>query len=111
MLGAYDVARGKLQPFLNVPDALRLEFIGMGVEQMRIFKREVARAQHMETFVRLRKIRMRFFDDHTGLAETQRCVAGDLGDLAVDRRDAEIARISNALRFPSRAHRIDKGLS
>src|SRR5438270_9380201 len=99
MLGAYHVPRGKLQPFLNVPDAFRLEFIGMRIEQMAELEREVARAQHMKALMRFGEIGMRFFDDHTGLGETLRCVAGDLGDLRVDRRDAEIARISNALRF------------
>ena len=82
----------------------------MRVEVMRQFQREIARAQHMETFVRLGKIRVGLLDDHAGLGETHRGDARDVRDLWVDRRNAEIARISDALRLPARTCRIDKGL-
>ena len=62
------------------------------------------RAQHVEAFMRLAQIRMRFLDDRAGLGEPRRRLAGDGGDLGIDRRDAEIGRIGDALRvLPERA--------
>ena len=47
---------------------------------------------------------MRLLDDGAGLGETLRRLAGDGGDLGIDRRDAEIGRLGNALRLaPERA--------
>ena len=60
--------------------------------------REIEGAQHVEAFMRLAQIRMRFLDDRAGLGEALRGLAGDRRDLGIDRRDAEIGRIGDALR-------------
>ena len=47
----------------------------------------------------LAQIRMRFLDDGAGLGKTLRRLPGDGGDLGIDRGDAEIGRIGDALRL------------
>ena len=47
----------------------------------------------------LAQVRMRFLDDRAGLGETLRRLAGDGGDLGIDRGDAEVGRIGDALRL------------
>jgi hypothetical protein len=46
---------------------------------------KIVRAQHVETFVGLAQVRMRFLDDRAELGETRRRLAGDGGDLGIDR--------------------------
>ena len=47
----------------------------------------------------LAQVGMRFLDDGAGFGKTLRRLAGDGGDLGIDRRDAEIGRIGDALRL------------
>jgi len=42
----------------------------------------------VEAFMRLAQVRMGLLDDRAGLGEPERCLAGDGGDLGIDRRDA-----------------------
>ena len=65
-------------------------------QQLRLAEREVERAQHLETFMRLAQIGMRFLDDDAGLREALRRLARDGDDFRIDRRDAEIGRIGDA---------------
>ena len=70
-----------------------------------LLQREVERAQHVEAFMRLAQIGMGFLDDGAGFGKALRGLAGDGGDFGIDRRDAEIGRIGDALRLACRSAR------
>ena len=70
-------------------------------QQLGLADREIERAQHLEAFVRLAQIRMRLLDDRAGFGEALRGLARDRRDFGIDRRDAEIGRIGDALRLPA----------
>ena len=46
----------------------------------------------------LAQVRMRFLDDRAGFGEARRGLPGDGGDFGIDRGDAEIGRVGDALR-------------
>ena len=104
-LGAFDLLDGEFQAFLDIPDHLRLEQVALGAEQLRLGDGEIEGAQHMEAFMRLAQIGMGFLDDHAELREALRGLARDGFDFGIDRRDAEVGRIGDALRLVGRARR------
>ena len=68
-------------------------------------QRKIERAQHVEAFMRLAQIGMRFLDDGASFRKALRGLAGDGRDFRIDRRDAEIGRIGDALRLACRSAR------
>jgi len=70
----------QLEAFLDVPDHLGLEQIALGAQQRRLADREVEGAQHMEAFMGLAQVRMRFLDNRPGLGETRSRLPGDGGN-------------------------------
>jgi hypothetical protein len=81
-----------LRPFLDVPDHLGLEQIALGAQQRRLADREIERAQHVETFMGLAQIRMRFLDDGAGSAKRAaalRVMAATSGSTGVMPRSGE----------------------
>ncbi len=75
---------GELEAFLDIPDHLGLEQVALGPQQRRLGEREVERAQHVEAFVGLAQVGMRFLDDGASLGEALRGLAGDGGDFGID---------------------------
>ena len=109
--GALELLDRQLEAFLDVPDHLGLEQVALGAQQRRLVKREVERAQHVEAFMGLAQIGMGFLDDGAGLGKTLRGLAGDGGDFRIDRRDAEIGRIGDALRLAAGARGGEERMS
>ena len=101
--GAFELLDGQLQAFLDVPDHLGLEQVALGAQQRRLGERKIERAQHVEAFMGLAQVGMGFLDDGASFRKALRGLAGDGHDFRIDRRDAEIGRIGDALRLAAGA--------
>ncbi len=96
-LGAADLVGGEPQAVLDVPDHLRLQPLAMLAQQRLHPGRVLRRAQDGEDLARRCEIGGGLLDLGAQLAEARRRPPADVGDLAVDRRDAaEIRREGDA---------------